>query len=1256
MAQIALTTIGQTVGSALLPNGIGAFGVGISGAAIGGAIGGLAGRAIDGALFGQTREGPRIESIPIMESREGAGVPNIYGRMRVGGQVIWAARLNEIRETERAGGGKGGPRVANYRYTASFAVALCEGPINRVARVWANGEIVALSDFQHRLYTGTEVQEPDPLIEAIEGTGSVPAYRGTAYIVFEDLPLEAFGKRLPQLSFEVIREAPARSGSVALSTLIDGVNIIPASGEFVYGTEPVRQHYFPATEFPENTHSPSGRADMLESLDQLEMDLPSVRRTALTIGWFGNDLRAGHCQIRPGIETEDKQTRPYDWCVGGTERQDAYLISRADGGGPNYGGTPADRAVIEGIRELNARGMDVTISPFLFMDIPPTNGLPDPHGGVEQAAFPWRGRIVASDGTAAARSEIAAFLGNAQINDFEVDGDDLRWVGDEDDWGFRRFILHQAYLSQIAGSVESFLLGSEMVGLTRIRDDVGRFPFVDGLIALVSDVRAILGPAVKISYAADWTEYGAYVPGDGSNDVLFPLDDLWANGDVDFVGVDWYPPAGDWREGDNHLDALAGFSGPEDPAYLLSQFAGGEAYDWFYASADDRDAQIRTPIIDTAHGEHWVFRQKDLIGWWQAGHHERPGGVRRPTTTPWQASSKPIRLSEIGFPAVDKGGNSPNLFYDPKSSESAVPPYSNGERDDLFQRAALTAAMAFWQQQPAVEATYVWAWDARPWPIFPLREDIWSDGPNWRFGHWLNGRAGLSELGRVIEDIGARGGIDIDASGVTGVIDGYALTGVSSVRDALTPIFSAHDLIMIERDGELVVAHARQGPTHNLAADAVGEGGVQRTRSLLDKPPGALRLTYIDGDGAYEPASVQVFAKDGDRGMVLDLGMPIAMTESRALQLARRFLDRAAEPEDATMSIDLRGSDLEAGDRVVLDGVPGEWRIEDLHDRGAIDVRLKRDVGSPPSAQNFVNAPATDGMVQPTAKPELIVIDGPQLPGRSLAIGPLLAAFGTPWSRPVSVLAGPSADLLSVRARVADPAGVGQLVSPLTKGPTDRWDRNGVLHIQMPGQSLDSYSDLAVLNGAGLILVEGADASWELLAYRDAELVAAGEYRLSTLLRGLRDTPVSAVSAGARCLLADSRLQQIVLDEEEVDLDLIWRAEGRGGLGDPTSFLFQNLANLPYAPAHIERVVSASTDEIRWVRRGSDIGDGWRDIAWPNSGVFEVCLKRDGVAIRVDQVSHPVWPIVSDARSGDVVEVREIGADGRPGRLTSITL
>jgi hypothetical protein len=53
-------------------------------------------------------------------------------------------------------------------------------------------------------------------------------------------------------------------------------------------------------------------------------------------------------------------------------------------------------------------------------------------------------------------------------------------------------------------------------------------------------------------------------------------------------------------------------------------------------------------------------------------------------------------LDEIGAPAIDKGSNEPNVFFDPKSSESAAPYFSNGERDDLIQRRFLEAHLNYW--------------------------------------------------------------------------------------------------------------------------------------------------------------------------------------------------------------------------------------------------------------------------------------------------------------------------------------------------------------------------------------------------------------------------------------------------------------------------------------------------------------------------------------------------------------------------------
>src|SRR5690606_26138204 len=117
-------------------------------------------------------------------------------------------------------------------------------------------------------------------------------------------------------------------------------------------------------------------------------------------------------------------------------------------------------------------------------------------------------------------------------------------------------------------------------------------------------------------------------PDDESGDVIFHLDPLWADPAIACVGIDWYPPLSDWRDGDGHADALAGYRGPEDPTYLAANVAGGEGFDWYYANDADRAAQMRTAITDGAHGEDWIFRPKDLIGWWSHTHYDRPGGVR----------------------------------------------------------------------------------------------------------------------------------------------------------------------------------------------------------------------------------------------------------------------------------------------------------------------------------------------------------------------------------------------------------------------------------------------------------------------------------------------------------------------------------------------------------------------------------------------------------------------------------------------------
>jgi hypothetical protein len=745
MATLALTAAGAALGGAVLPGGVSFFGAALSGAAIGSQIGALAGAYVDQALFGasgRSVSGPRLSDLKITTSTEGAPIPRLYGSARLGGQVIWATDLEEESVTSDAGtsgsskGGAGGAGATrtDYRYYANFAIALCEGAITDIGRVWADGQEIDLGEYVWRLHYGSETQAADGLIVAHEGADAAPAYRGVAYIVFERMPLGAFGNRIPQLSFEVFRSVDP------FAKLVRGVVLIPGSGEFVYATEPVMRRVSRVSTASENRHALRGTTDWDVALDQLGRQLPNARSTSLVVSWFGSDLRAGECLVRPCVDAVDKSTEPLVWSVAGLDRASAPLVSVVDGE-PAYGGTPSDATVIAAIRDLKARGHKVVLNPFILMDVPPGNALPDPYtGGAGQPAYPWRGRITihpapgvegSPDNSAAAAAQIAKLVGTASRGDFAIAGETVVYSGPPE-WTLRRMVLHYAHLAAAAGGVDGFLIGSEMRGLSQVRAGPASYPFVAALVALAADVKAVLGSSTKVTYGADWSEYFGHQPSDGSGDVHFHLDPLWSSPHIDAVAIDCYWPLADWRDGD-HFDRSAGARSVYDVAYLKSNLHSGEGYDWFYASPADRDAQVRTPITDGAAGKPWVFRYKDARSWWENVHYDRSGGVESASPTAWVPQSKPIWLTEIGCPAVDKGANQPNVFVDPKSSESFVPYYSIGERDDLMQHRYLQAMLEAFDpdhdgylvgSNPAssvyggrmidLDHIHVYAWDARP--------------------------------------------------------------------------------------------------------------------------------------------------------------------------------------------------------------------------------------------------------------------------------------------------------------------------------------------------------------------------------------------------------------------------------------------------------------------------------------------------------------------------------------------------------------
>jgi hypothetical protein len=211
------------------------FAVAFSATGIGAPVGFLIGSMVGNMLFPPKplqSEGPRLGDLQVSSSSYGAPRALGYGTVRQGGNVIWSIPIQEKKKTSTISGGKGSmggspdTKQTTYSYYGTWAQAFGEGPANDVLRMWSDGKLLfdkrSVATATHkkglnfRFYTGGETQLVDPAIEADKGVGNAPAFRGTCYIVFEDVPLADYGNRIPNITAEIAYNATdARTSQVS---------------------------------------------------------------------------------------------------------------------------------------------------------------------------------------------------------------------------------------------------------------------------------------------------------------------------------------------------------------------------------------------------------------------------------------------------------------------------------------------------------------------------------------------------------------------------------------------------------------------------------------------------------------------------------------------------------------------------------------------------------------------------------------------------------------------------------------------------------------------------------------------------------------------------------------------------------------------------------------------------------------------------------------------------------------------------------
>lgn len=231
-----MSSAGQVVGGA-----IGAF-IGFSiagptGALYGAQLGMMGGGLIDPPK-GPNLQGPRLSDLTVQTSTYGESIGRNYGTIAHTGNVFWLLNnaLTESAATQSQGGKVGGGESSStsYSYSATFAVgfAQCDAePMLAVRRIWVGNKLIynarattltgiiasnrALQNIN--IYYGSDTQEPDPLIQADMGVANTPAYRGLAYLVFDNYPLAEHGNSLMGAPVKVEWVGPLTLGATSLT-------------------------------------------------------------------------------------------------------------------------------------------------------------------------------------------------------------------------------------------------------------------------------------------------------------------------------------------------------------------------------------------------------------------------------------------------------------------------------------------------------------------------------------------------------------------------------------------------------------------------------------------------------------------------------------------------------------------------------------------------------------------------------------------------------------------------------------------------------------------------------------------------------------------------------------------------------------------------------------------------------------------------------------------------------------------------------
>lgn len=619
---------------------------------------------------------------------------------------------------------------------------------------------------------------------------------------------------------------------------------------------------------------------------------------------------------------------------------------------------------------------------------------------------------------------------------------------------------------------------------------------------------------------------------------------------------------------------------------------------------------------------------------------------------------------ELGCPAVDKGPNQPNAFPDPKSAEGSTPWFSNKGRSDLAQSRFLKAHMSHWDPSSAEfdeagnplspiyggrmidhERSYLWAWDARPFPAFPQRADLWSDGAHWSRGHWLNGRLSSPDMaGLVAAILQDHGYHDAIVGEVDGSVTGYVIAEPTTARAALEPLADLFDLSAHETGGKLVIERAGAGrrPALAIAELVVDEEAatLEAVRNPDHELPVEALLNSVEPASDYQVATVRRTRGGAPGSRQKAIYFPGVLETGQAGALLDDWLKRVwYQRETVSFAVPQPNADIAPGAVVRLPafGPSSDYLVTSVEDGLTRRVEARQIFPTVPSPWRESVLPSVQQVPIIAGQPHVLFLDLPAGAGGTSATEQFrVAVWQKPW-RSQTVFASPEGEGFASRQFVSRAASVGRLLEPLPPGQEGRLVHGDAIMVELFDAEAQSVSLLQMLNGANSAAVRSAAGVWEVLQFRQAEQVAPQTWRLSSLLRGqlgTGDAMAAGAPAGSDFAILDEAVVPAGLQAAEIGLELNWQV-------GPTAMDVSDLhfvterhtgglrAQVPLSPVHLKARRVGDDLRLSWIRRSRLDADSWEVPEIPLGKEREEYLVEiaapGGDVVRTETVSAQGW-------------------------------